>query len=274
MLGRKRVEGLVRRGRWEVVQRGVYRAAGSAQPPEQAHLAAVFRVGEPAVLTGEPALGLLGIEGNRVAATPVVIANRTQRVRSVSFEVRYLGPLHRHDCAKMGPLPIATPHRMLVDRARDVRGKELRVMIDALRRRGSTDVDRLREAAERALPQRGAARLLELIASGSLDVESEGERLLADLFADVQPPPEVQQWLLPGIRVDLVWRDVRLVVEYDGEAHHHLPTDREHDRRRRQRLREAGWVVMVVTAAMCRDPRELRARVLQRRAELAAAQRG
>ncbi|QBI20166.1 DUF559 domain-containing protein [Egibacter rhizosphaerae] len=268
LLGAKRVDGLLRRGRWGVVHRGVYRAAGSARPAEQIHLAAVWRVGYEAVLTGEPGLGLFGVEANRSDAVPDVIGRRGQRVRAAPFRVRYVGPLHPRDRATLNRIPIARPHRMLVDRAAELRGRELRTVIDSARRLGLTGEDRLHDAAMRARPQRGAAVVLRLLESGGLATESEGERLLADLFSDVDPPPEPQQFLLPDIRVDLVWRDAGLVVEYDGTDHHTLRSDRDYDRQRRDRLRAAGWTVIVVTKQMCRDLDGLRRRVLARRAEL------
>ncbi|MGH8885000.1 MAG: hypothetical protein ACRDYX_07485 [Egibacteraceae bacterium] len=52
---------------------------------------------------------------------------------------------------------------------------------------------------------------------GALDHESEGERTLAVLFAHYDPPLEAQVWITPRIRADFGWRDVTMILEYDGE---------------------------------------------------------
>jgi hypothetical protein len=260
-----RIEGLVRRRRWEVVEPGVYRAAGSHVPAEQPHLAAVWRAGPDALLTAESVMGLFGVEGFGLDSRPVVLCPTQRRVRGVGFEVRYRPrPPLRYVVSK-GPLPIAAVPRAFVDLALRVRGKRFRVAFDSARRLGVVVPERLREAAVAALPQRGAQWVIDTVDSGVLRHESEPERVVAALFDGFAPPLEFQAWLLPDVRVDAVWRDARLVIEYDGVAFHSLPTDRAHDRERRKRLEAAGWSVMVITKEALDDPVALRRRVLERR---------
>ncbi len=258
------IDGLLQRGRWEAVQRSVYRVAGGYVPGEQAHLAAVWRAGDDAVLTAEPVMALFGVEGFALGHGPVVLCPRHRRVRGVQYEVRYR-ELSRGERAKSGPIAIAVPSRAFVDLAARVRGKAFRVAFDSARRLGLVSTSKLARSADAALPQHGARWVLDLVTSGILDQESEGERVVARLFEGHSPPLEFQAWLLEGVRVDAVWRDARLVVEYDGKAHHTYPADREHDRRRRARLRAAGWSVFVVTNDMLGDLAGLRRRILRRR---------
>ncbi|MGY1693285.1 endonuclease domain-containing protein [Geodermatophilus sp. SYSU D00814] len=70
-------------------------------------------------------------------------------------------------------------------------------------------------------------------------------------------------------RVDLAWPGHRLAVEYDGRWHGD-PAQFVADRRRLNRLTEAGWRVLFVTAEDLRRPARLVARIA---AALAAQQR-
>lgn len=61
-------------------------------------------------------------------------------------------------------------------------------------------------------------------------------------------------------RPDFAWPDRKIALEYDGLWH----ADAEQfakDRRRLNRLREAGWTVIFVTAADMHRPAELLARI-------------
>jgi G:T-mismatch repair DNA endonuclease (very short patch repair protein) len=70
-------------------------------------------------------------------------------------------------------------------------------------------------------------------------------------------------------RVDFAWPDRRVAVEYDGLWHAEAGQFAR-DRQRLNRLQEAGWRVVFVTAADLRDPDRLVARI---RAALAASAR-
>jgi hypothetical protein len=61
-------------------------------------------------------------------------------------------------------------------------------------------------------------------------------------------------------RVDFAWPELRIALEYDGEWHAE-PGQFGKDRRRLNRLREAGWTVVFVTAADLRDRDRLLARI-------------
>jgi predicted transcriptional regulator of viral defense system len=268
---RSQISGLVQRGRWEVVERGVYRLAGCPAVPQQPHLAAVWRCGDDAYLTGAPALGLWGIEGFDCDVPPVVLVPSDRSVRGVAFEVRRRASLSAGDRTEWCQVPIATRTRCLVDLAHDTRGREFRIAFDAVKRIGGTDAPRLGRRAKEALPQRGAQYVIDLVDSGLLDMESEGERDFFEIMHSIRPPLSVQERLLPGVRVDFVWLDARLVIEYDGIARHTLATDRAHDRRRRSRLRAAEWDVVVVRKKDLADPARLVQRLLKRRRTCLAA---
>ena len=61
-------------------------------------------------------------------------------------------------------------------------------------------------------------------------------------------------------RVDFAWAEERVALEYDG-LWHAEPGQFAQDRRRLNRLTEAGWRVIFVTAADLREPAALVARI-------------
>lgn len=105
------------------------------------------------------------------------------------------------------------------------------------RRRGSRGIQRAREA-------------LPLLRSG---VDSGPESRLRLLITQAGlPEPEVNQWVLDedGRRVsrpDLMYRELRIAIEYEGD-HHRMDADQWHrDINRDDRLRAMGWTVLRFT---------------------------
>ena len=261
-----------RSDRWEPVCDGVYRTVGGGVPDTQHLMVAVLRCGPGARLTGACVLALWGVEGFDVKDPAVVLMPRKRWIDSGrAFRIHRVPEPDPADQATVCGIPAVRPHRAILDHARVVRGGRLRVAIDAARRAGLVSVQRLLDAALAAGNSHGARRVVNAVLSGAFRCESEGERRMAALFFDHRPPLEFNVWLLPGIRVDAVWRDARLVLEYQGRAYHTLPTDRERDARRIARLRAAGHEVVEVRAEDLRDPVALRTRILRLRAERLAA---
>jgi hypothetical protein len=48
------------------------------------------------------------------------------------------------------------------------------------------------------------------------------------------------------VRLDHAYEELKIAVEYDGQAFHTALADRERDRARRTALEAAGWLVIVV----------------------------
>lgn len=123
--------------------------------------------------------------------------------------------------------------------------------------RGAPGAERLRAALEEARP--GVDSPIEtptrciLVRGGLPEPEVNGE-IFVDGILFAQP--------------DLVYRDAKVAIEYDGEHHFADPRQRAHDIERDERLRALGWTVIHVTAAMLARPWSLVERV---RAALAAA---
>lgn len=150
---------------------------------------------------------------------------------------------------------------------------ELVIAADQLLARAGAPEEVLRMLHDRVAAQRrsGAGRLgraLTLARPGSASPAETKVRLV--LLAAGVPEPELNAAVTDGRgRVlghgDLVWRERKVVLEYEGDQHR---TDRgqfRYDIERYERFREAGWTVIRVTADDLRAERRaaLVARVLR-----------
>lgn len=73
-------------------------------------------------------------------------------------------------------------------------------------------------------------------------------------------------------RVDFAYPELRLAIEYEG-AWHGRPGQLGKDRSRLNRLFEAGWRVVFVTAADMHDPEEVVRRIMRARAMITTGPR-
>jgi hypothetical protein len=126
--------------------------------------------------------------------------------------------------------------------------QQVRDAVDRARNRLRLSEPHLVEAWQ-ACGTAGARRLLRMAARGTWEQESEGERrTFRALFVGKGPLPDCQVVLVGGYRVDFVFLDAALVIEYDGREAHERRW--EADLLRRMALEQAGFKVIVVTAAM------------------------
>jgi hypothetical protein len=133
----------------------------------------------------------------------------------------------------------------------------------------------LRRMVAWARGRRGVTRARQALELLDRRAESPGESLArVALVRSGVPRPECNlnvvhhgQWLA---RVDMAWPEYRVIVEYDGTVH--LPeAQRRKDALRRNLLQDAGWIVIVFTAADLRHPERMAALV---RAAFARGPRG
>ncbi|WP_336923739.1 DUF559 domain-containing protein [Aquipuribacter sp. SD81] len=141
------------------------------------------------------------------------------------------------------------------------------VVGDATLARWPATAERLRTAVAGGRGRRGvrtARRALPLLDGRA---ESPPESVLRLLVHEAGLPRPVPQLVVTGpdgravARVDLGWPDQRVAVEYDGR--HHMEAGQwQRDLRRRERLEELGWRVVVVTREdLAHDPLGTAARV-------------
>lgn len=133
------------------------------------------------------------------------------------------------------------------------------------RRGGRLTIVSLRAAHRKAGAGRGArtrANALALCSDGSESPRESETRILLQLAGLPCPETNVEIW--DGARfvarVDMLYRDQLVVVEYDGE-YHQTDAQWRRDQARRAELIELGYRVIVVTSSDIADPAPLIARV-------------
>jgi hypothetical protein len=259
------VDGLLRRDRFERMQRGVARVRGSWPHPVQEAFAATLRAGPGATLTGPLALSLLRVPSIDATAPFEVLTPPGRRLRGVAFP-------HRRDpdpgraVARYGDVRVAGPVDALIDAAAFVDAvgeRALRVAWDQLRWHHGVREERLRRRLERL---QGAARGVEVLRQvladgGGTVLESEGERALATVLGCFEPAFEPQVWVTPRRRVDFFSRRVRYGYEYLGEVDHATVAARVGDDARDSELRLEGIRLGYVTAGDLREPAALLATI-------------
>lgn len=170
---------------------------------------------------------------------------------------------------------VTTPQRTAADLACQ-RGRlaAAAVLDQFARHHGVTTAD-LRRLLPRFAGRRGVTQLRELAQDVCPLAESPGESWLRRLILDEQLPRPTPQHVVRledgEYRLDLAYPHLKIAVEYDGEEHHTTLADRVADQRRRDALRRAGWIVIVVRkqdlsgAGRDRWTRALRAAIDERR---------
>lgn len=155
------------------------------------------------------------------------------------------------DWMEIDGVKVTTPIRTAMDLGCKLSRREALAVMDALMRaHGFTIADMIR-LLPRYFRRRGVIQLRQLVRLVDGRSESSGESWTRLEIADRGLPlPEPQFWVLvdgvPTYRLDHAYAHARVAVEYDGEEFHTSIEAREHDRARRQWLRDHGWTVIVV----------------------------
>jgi hypothetical protein len=235
---------------------------------------------EPAALSRVTALRLLGVD----------VPRRLERDRDVHVTVRsdavvpqrrgVVAHTHQRDGERyrarsvptrvVSGLPVVAPARTWLDLAGRLSADELVVLGDAMTRRVApvTSLEALRAEVRSAPPGtrgiRRAREAVELVRERT-DSVPESELRLVIVRAGL-PCPEVNGVVLDDVgrfvaMPDLVLRDHRIALEYDGDVHR---TDRRtwlRDTVKRERLRDLGWEVITVVAPHLTTPRTVTTRL-------------
>jgi very-short-patch-repair endonuclease len=152
------------------------------------------------------------------------------------IRIHTTAPIHRRERHRERGLPVTSVARTLVDLAPLYRARQLAPLVDqALRRTSRT---RLMETLDRHPRRPGTARLRRLLdpARPSEDTWSKAEaKLLAAIRRAHLPTPDAN---IPigGYIADLIWREQRVIVEYDSEEYHSGPGVFHSDRARHNDL--------------------------------------
>ena len=164
---------------------------------------------------------------------------------------------------------VTTPEATVLRLARVLPREDAVVAADWMIRTTGIDLEALRQRV--GVPGSVAPRVRAVCALADGLAESPPETRVRLLLRGGGLPEPVAQYEIRHqgsfvARVDFAWPERKVALEYDG-AWHGEAGQFARDRRRLNRLQEAGWRVVFVTAADLREPARLRATV---RAALAA----
>jgi very-short-patch-repair endonuclease len=252
-------------GRLHRVYKGVY----SIAPPELLtlrghYMAAALACGERAALSHRSAGHLRELcTAGRGRIDVIVFGESTRRHRRV--QVHRSRKLTSADITAVDGIPCTTVARTLLDLAAVMSRRPLERAIEQAEIQGVLDLRALAEQIERNRQTTGAKHLRAAMADHdetAAPTESELEDWLYSVLRRGDLPlPERQVHIDPGdgetpVRVDFAWRAQKLVVETDGGRYHRTQRAFESDRRRDQRLTQAGWRVIRITWRQLRDEPE------------------
>lgn len=226
-------------------------------------VAARLALGEDAVVSGVSALWAHGVPWVDAEAPARMTVDRHVRARS-EIEVSR-GALDPEEIVRTRFGATTSPGRTAFDVGRRLPLPAAVAALDMLARICPDVVVRCTAVARRRPGARGICQLrtvLDLVDPGA---ESPRESRLRVLLVRAGiPRPETQVVVTHSgrfvARVDLGWPRWRVAVEYDG-AHHDAPDRIRRDRERLNRLRLAGWTVLVVDRYQMRSPDQVVAMV-------------
>jgi hypothetical protein len=256
-------------------------------------VAPLTRLGSPDAVSHATAALLWGIilpfrleEDERLNLTRWKGSNRIRRPGIVGHRA----PLMPHDVVDIYGVTVTSPAWTWTDLAPALSLEELVAAGDSLLRRQDAprrrcelnvpdplaSLAQIADAVERRGGARGIRRAREALPLLRSGVDSGPESRLRMLITQTGlPEPEVNQWVLDqdGRRVsrpDLMYRELRIAFEYEGQ-HHLVDAGQWHsDINRDDRLRALGWTVLRFTKKHL-EPRHERAAIQRIRAAIESA---
>ncbi len=248
--------GILRGPRFNTPYRGVHILARNLELDLELRCDALaLRLPDEAAFSHSTAAALFGIPVGprrlehtlRVTVPPPLTS---PRIRGVRGHVREL-PIS--DVALLRGRAVTAPARVILDLAEQLPLLDVVVACDAALRRGQVSTGELQSAVKAASGQRGVVRAREalLLSNGKAASPMETVLRLTLHFAGL-PTPEVNvdlyddfgRWIA---RPDLLYREARLALEYEGE-HHRDRNQFDRDVRRDRDYAELGFTVLRVTA--------------------------
>jgi hypothetical protein len=255
----RQIERRLASGQWIRVTRGVYRHAAWPVTYEQRVLAACRGLDHAAGshATAGRLHALDGVQAGRVhVSVPRGFATRS-RLATIHQATHLFVP----DVVNVGPIPVTSVARTVVDLAATLPESRLVSLVDHVLVRRRTTIDEIGEAMVRAEDAPGRAGARRLIAAldawtpGKAIPDSEPEMELVRAIEDRGLPSPDRQVPIFDVRgKQIATADVGYVppacvaMEYDSTEFHGTPRAAVRDIARANRIVAAGWTLLVATA--------------------------
>lgn len=243
-------------GRLERVTPRVFRVSGSAATSQQRAMAAALDL--PGAVAGVSAASMWRIPGYVLEPVQVLGTRRPNRGRDRPGWAHSSVRLKDEDITRLDDIPVTTPVRTLRDLAGRVHPERLSQACDRMLSTRTLRLGTLHAALE-DLPLRGGApgtaemrRLILARPDGYRPADSNLERRFEQILADADEVAFERQVVVGddgGVigRVDFLDRDLGVIVEVQSHLFHTGLVDVARDKERVERLRRAGWIVVLVT---------------------------
>ncbi len=255
----------VRRGLLTREKHGVY-AVGDPDAYEHGReAAALAAAGQRAALSHQTAAYIQGMRKHRPSVIAITVVGR--KLRSwPGVMVHNVSRLGRRDVTTVKGLNVTSPARTVLDCAAQATQNELESLVDEGRAKHLLTPDDLHNAMAR-YPRRPGARTLKAILQDeqSGGTRSRAERELRKIIREGNLKEPETNAEVGTYTVDVLWRQERLIVEFDGFGTHGTRQSFEEDRARDRALTAQGYTILRVTY------RQLTQRPQQVLAEIAAA---
>ncbi len=256
-MSRRTLDDLVRNHKVRRVLQGVYVRADLADDQEVRVQAAALALRPFVVVCDRTAAWIHGVETFRYRELDVPPPLETYALRGRCRTTRKqcaggTRDLSDEDIMAIGGVLVTTPLRTALDLGCKLSRHEAIAAIDWFMRVHGITREELEAQLPRYFRRRGVVQLRELIPLADPRAESTGESWTRLEIRDAGlPAPQPQYWVVHEgrelFRLDLAYPHARVAVEYDGQEFHTSSEEqREHDRARRQWLRDHGWTVIVV----------------------------
>lgn len=254
----------LRSSAWRRVFRGVYVHRDNALTHEVRARAACVLL-PFAVVSGRSAAVLWGVDlagADDDVEVTVPPGSHPTRVPGLRVRRAVIPPGHR---TYRRSIPVTSPEATAVRLAGLLPGDAAVVAVDQMVDAGQAELAAVRTLAA-VTRGRGAARARMACALADGLAQSPQETRVRLLLHRSDLPMPTAQYRVVDDRgrfvafVDFGWPEQRIALEYDG-LWHAEPGQFAEDRRRLNRLREAGWTVVFVTAEDMRDPATLLRRI-------------
>jgi very-short-patch-repair endonuclease len=253
---------LVDHGELEFVAQSLYRVGGAPVTWRQKVLAAVLSVGPGAVASHRTAAALWGLSGFPPGDIEVSVSHGGSR-RSTLAKVHQTRSLEPNDVSTIDGIPVTRVARTVIDLAATVSTSRLEDALDDALCRRLVNFARLQQRNEK-LKSQGRPNLDAVLNSwtpGKIPDSVAEMRIMRRLLAHGLPAPERQVEIL-GFRVDLFYREDKVVIEYESFRWHDPPRGAKRTVARRNVLSAAKYTVLQATMDdMKGDGRELCAQV-------------
>lgn len=255
-----RINRAIAGGRLEQFSFGIYRIVGSAKTHHQDLMSVILSYQDHVWLSHTTAANLhcLNVwEDNHIHVTSTTKLRSTSKRTSLSIAHHVSEELQDSDLGEVDGLLTTSVTRTLIDLAELLTPAQLAITVDDALQRRLTTLRELQNFYERVGRWRGRKRfapMKEVLAEriGLPSVESGLERKVFKVLKESKLPTPVTQYRVCvdgwDYRLDMAYLDEMVGIEVDGYAFHSSSERFHRDRKRDNRLRQAGWNILHFSA--------------------------